>query len=282
MVGPWGLAFAGMQLFGSSLAAAIFVAVRAGELRNGEEPRGDVGMGGSLLAKLLCEFLGTFLLCITVGLNLVMRSISTPWAAFAALASLIYAVHDVSGGHLNPAVTAAVVFSGRGKCPPGRGVAYAAVQLLAGSVAGVITAAYQQESLLGVTEISLQPRLPYSWIAVFVVETAFTALIAFVVLSLTTVKPLDAVSLQNFPFGFAIGACVLLGGFAAKSISGGVLNPAVAWSIATAESASFNNLQLLTYCLTFCLFQLAGGLLAAVIFRVTHDSEYRKAPPLLD
>ena len=113
-------------------------------------------------------------------------------------------------------------------------------------------------------------------------ETAFTALIAFVVLSMATAKPPDAVSAQNFPFGFAIGACVLLGGFSSASISGGVLNPAVAWSIATAESATFNDLQLLTYCLTFCLFELAGGLLAAVIFRVTHDLEYRKAQPLLD
>ena len=43
-------------------------------------------------------------------------------------------------------VTAAVVFSGRGKCPAGRGVAYAAVQLLAGSMAGVLTAAYQTET----------------------------------------------------------------------------------------------------------------------------------------
>ncbi|CAE7381491.1 glpF6 [Symbiodinium microadriaticum] len=282
--GPWGLAFAGMQIFGATMAAAMFVAVRAAELRNGEEPlREQLGdAGGSLLSKLLSEFLGTFLLCITVGLNMVMHSISTPWAAFAALASMIYAVHDISGGHLNPAVTAAVVFSGRGKCPAGRGVAYVAVQLLAGSLAGAITAAYQSQSMFMVKEISLQPKLPYSWIAVLVVETAFTSLLAFVVLSVATAKTPDAVSSQNFPFGFAIGACVLVGGFASSSISGGILNPAVAWSIATTESATFNNLQLLTYCLTYCLFQFAGGLLAAVVFRVTHDFEYRKAPPLLD
>ena len=277
------MAFAGMQLFGATMAAAMFVAVRIGELRNEAPSREQlVDAGGTLLSKLLSEFLGTFFLCITVGVNLVMRSSATPWAAFAALASMIYAVHDISGGHLNPAVTAAVVFSGRGKCPVGRGVAYIAVQLLAGSLAGAIVAAYQSESTLVKTEIRLQPTLPYSWIAVFIVETAFTSLIAFVVLSVATAKHADVVSTQNFPFGFAIGACVLLGGFASSSISGGVLNPAVTWSIATVDSAMFNNLQLLTYCLTYCLFQIAGGLLAAVVFRVTHDWEYRKAPPLLE
>ena len=97
-----------MQLFGATMAAALFVAVRGAELRSGEEALGEqqrADVAGSLLAKLLSEFLGTFLLCMTVGLNLVMRSKSTPWAAFAALASVIYAVHDISGGHLNPAAT---------------------------------------------------------------------------------------------------------------------------------------------------------------------------------
>lgn len=51
-------------------------------------------------------------LCCTVGLSF-SQNVAPAWAAGAAVASLIYAMHEVSGGLLNPAVSVAVAISGR-------------------------------------------------------------------------------------------------------------------------------------------------------------------------
>jgi glycerol uptake facilitator-like aquaporin len=53
------------------------------------------------------------------GICLTQHSNATPWAAGAALSSIVYSMHDVSGGHVNPAVTVAAVLNG--KCPVERG-----------------------------------------------------------------------------------------------------------------------------------------------------------------
>ena len=106
---PYGLAYAFAELFGGIIAAAFFRIARLHE---------DHGTEASTVSRLFCEFFGTLLLCITIGLCLPQHS-ATPWAAGAALSAIVYAMHDVSGGHVNPAVTVAAVLSG--KCPLERG-----------------------------------------------------------------------------------------------------------------------------------------------------------------
>ena len=109
---PFGLAYAAAELFGGIIAAAFYRFARQHELSESEQrPRFASGV--------FCEFFGSFLLCATVGLSLTQHVNSTPWAAGAALSSIVYAVHDVSGGHINPAVTVAFFLSG--KCSLERG-----------------------------------------------------------------------------------------------------------------------------------------------------------------
>ena len=62
----------------------------------------------------------------------------------------------------------------------------------------------------------------HGWADVIVAEFAFTFVLAFVVLSVATVKN----NLSQL-FGSAIGMCVKVGGCAIGKISGGSLNPAV-------------------------------------------------------
>jgi aquaporin Z len=57
---------------------------------------------------------------------------------------------------------------------------------------------------------------------VFVCEAIFTFLLCFVVLTVATTR-----EASKDMFGLAIGACVIVGGFAAGKVSGGSLNPAV-------------------------------------------------------
>merc|ERR1719512_635608 len=67
------------------------------------------------LADVLSEFLGTFMLVLTVGLNVLAKSPAGAFSIAASLMSMIYALGNVSGAHFNPAVTVAIFSSGR--CP---------------------------------------------------------------------------------------------------------------------------------------------------------------------
>lgn len=109
---PFGLAYSFVHLFAGFVGAGFYRLARAHErLKPVSEP--------STISRLVCEFFGTSLLCSTVGLCLIQHSMATPLAAGAALSSIVYSMHDVSGGHVNPAVTVAAVLSG--KCPVERG-----------------------------------------------------------------------------------------------------------------------------------------------------------------
>lgn len=247
--------------------------------------RGDQQEGGrqpQLVSKVASEFLGTFTLVMTVGLNVVTKSPATAWSAAAALMCMIYSLGNVSGGHFNPAVTLAVVLSRRGVCLPLHGLMYFLAQIAAGVLAGLLVADFHAAGPFGKEAFSLAPgHKPqggqFSWGAVFVVEMVFSFMLAFVVLAVATVKPpAAAVSKQNFQFALAIGSCVTAGGFAVGAVSGGELNPAVSFGLATSSVAVNNKTPHApwTNCLTFSVFELVGGVVAAGIFRATHKREY--------
>eukprot|EP00416_Gambierdiscus_australes_P014653 CAMPEP_0171071676 /NCGR_PEP_ID=MMETSP0766_2-20121228/10447_1 /TAXON_ID=439317 /ORGANISM="Gambierdiscus australes, Strain CAWD 149" /LENGTH=617 /DNA_ID=CAMNT_0011528225 /DNA_START=70 /DNA_END=1923 /DNA_ORIENTATION=+ len=240
----------------------------------------------SLFSQTVSEGVGTFMLAFTVGLNVISKSPATAFSAAAALMSMIYSLGNVSGGHFNPAVTVAVVLSGRGVCAPVQGLVYVLVQLAAGVLAGLLFEDFHYAGPYRNEFFGLAPGASvqvlgetYTWWTVFWAELAFTGMIAFVVLAVATTKPQQALSKQNFPFALAIGSCVTAGGFAIGAISGGELNPAVSWALATASSVHPKSGRLAapwTYCLSFSIFELAGGFVAAGLFHLTHRTEYVK------
>merc|ERR1740138_1199977 len=93
------------ELVGAGLAAALFQVVRPG----------DFGGEKTATTELVSEFLGTYMLVLTVGLNVLGKSKAGAYSIAASLMCMIYALGDVSGAHFNPAVTVAVLASGR--CP---------------------------------------------------------------------------------------------------------------------------------------------------------------------
>ena len=77
--------------------------------------------------KLIVEFIGTFVLVLTVCLT------GNPLAIGAALMVMVYAGGHISGGHFNPAVTLGVWL--RGKCDTKNVVPYWVAQFAAAVVA---------------------------------------------------------------------------------------------------------------------------------------------------
>merc|ERR1740130_463290 len=173
---------------------------------------------------------------------------------------MIFALGTVSGAHFNPAVTVAIIASGRDKCSVSDGAQYIGVQIIAG-----ICAAFTYAAIMNGETFQLKPEL-YKWNQVAIAEFMFTFVLAFVVLSVATVKN----SLSEY-FGFAIGMCVTVGGFAIGKVSGGSLNPAVSIGISTSHIIGGGGFW---PCLVYTLVELIAGGMAAGVFMLTQPSEY--------
>merc|ERR1719159_429054 len=180
---------------------------------------------------------------------------------------MIFALGNCSGAHFNPAVTVAIMMSGRDKCPPAEGGAFIGCQL-----AGGIVAAYTYAAMLHGNTFALAPKDPYNWAQALAGEAVFTFVLCYVVLSVATIK-----DPYNWAQALAIGFCVTAGGLAIGNVSGGSLNPAVSTGISAARiigGGYFYN------CLIYSCAELAGAAAAAGVFKVCHPSQYEKGAML--
>eukprot|EP00928_Gymnodinium_smaydae_P026895 TRINITY_DN20974_c0_g1_i1.p1 TRINITY_DN20974_c0_g1~~TRINITY_DN20974_c0_g1_i1.p1 ORF type:complete len:564 (-),score=119.27 TRINITY_DN20974_c0_g1_i1:200-1891(-) len=253
------LAWAFAELLGAALAALCFKIVRPSS--SDEVP---------LHAKLLSEFLGTFLLVLTVGLNITTQSAATALSAASALMCMVYALGDVSGGHFNPAVSLAIHLRDEMSTATNL-MLFVATQFLAGTCAGAIYAAIHLTGPHKDITHALKPGVGFGVAAAGCAEFFATAVLAYVVLAVAT----STATKGNDYFGLAIGWCVVAGGFGLGGVSGGELNPAVSAGIAVANYVSPGVLPVacLTNFVSFSLWELAGGAAAATLFGLTHAAE---------
>jgi len=149
------------ELVGAALAAVAFNVCRG-------EQEEDVNAKPGLVAKLLSEFLGTYMLVLTVGLNVLSGSAAGAFSIAASLMCMIYALGTVSGAHFNPAVTVAIVCSRRDKCPPAEGAMYIGVQIIGG-----ICAAFTYSAMMNGETFQLKPAA-YKWSQSLIAEFIFT------------------------------------------------------------------------------------------------------------
>lgn len=155
------------------------------------------------------EFIGTFFLVLVVALT------GNPIAIGAALTALVYMGGYISGAHYNPAVTLALLLNN--KLSTQEAIQYMIIQFIAGFTAAVV--------FFVITGSRFIPQLGIntSKMPIFLVESLFTFLLAFVVLHVAATKKTKG----NNYYGVAIGFTLMAAAFAAGPISGGVFNPAV-------------------------------------------------------
>lgn len=249
------------ELAGAALAAFAFVQCRPEEQKTVLKPE-EAG----IKSKLLCEFIGTFMLVLTVGLNVLASSKAAAFSIAASLMCMIMAIGDISGGHFNPAVTLALFLSGRNITTLDEAVKYVVAQVIGGLAAAFTYALIHEGKTFG-----LGPVGSHGWHEVAVAETLFTFVLTFVVLCVasTATKPKPA---PEF-IGFIIGSCVTVGGFAIGKVSGGSMNPAVSFGIA---AANVMNGGFFVRALLYSAFELFGAAIAAALFVATHPDEYAK------
>jgi len=264
----WGFMYTIYQVIGAGVAALLFRVVRPEDFVTASFDD-FANFKHSLPTRLACEFLGTYVLVFTVGMNVLGSSAATPWSAAAALMCMIYALGDVSGAHFNPAVTLAVTLSGKGGSLYECGC-YCGAQVLGGLVASVLYTGVHDG-----TTFPLAVSHPYTIKSACLGEFIFTFMLCVVVLATAAAKGIKSPLHRNYYFGLAIGSCVTAGGFAMSKVSGGALNPAV--SLAIAVSHHFGEAgghKEPPVCAMYCFSQLAGGFVASIVFSVTHAKDY--------
>lgn len=170
----------------------------------------------------LAELLGTAALVFAGTGAIVINDVSGGVITHAGIAltfglivmAMIYALGDVSGAHLNPAVT--ISFWAAGRMEGARVLPYVAAQIAGALLAsGLLRFLFPTHAGLGAT-------LPAgSWHQSFVLEIALTFLLMFVILSVST-----GAKEKGITAGMAIGGVVMLEAMFAGPICGASMNPA--------------------------------------------------------
>ena len=174
------------------------------------------------MRRLLAEFLGTFALVFAGSGAIVINDSSGGVIGHAGIAltfglvvlAMIYTFGDVSGAHLNPAVT--LGFAAARRFPAKEIPGYISAQL------GGAFAASGLLKLLFPAHASLGATLPAgSAMQSFILEIVLTAILMMVILSVSTGSKEKGVTA-----GIAIGAVVALEAMFAGPVSGASMNPA--------------------------------------------------------
>lgn len=257
----WCIYYTLCEIIGAVLSVFALKVVRPGDFRLASTGHSDA-------SKLVCEFLGTFMLVLTVGLNVLGNSPAGAFSIAASLMCMIFALGDISGAHFNPAVTLAIFISkdfrkAVGGLTPKMAGLYMLVQILGGVVAAFVYALIYHGHTF-----ALGPQPGYKWAQVAVAEIIFTFILCYIVLCTAVIEKTKSNSL----FGLAIGSCVTVGGFAIGSISGGSLNPAVSMGIA---SSQIMNGGMFYKALIYTVFEFVGAALATGVATITHESSPR-------
>jgi aquaporin Z len=252
--------------------------------------------GSSLSTRMFSEFVGTFFLVSTMCLNTALKTGYVAWSGGAVLVSMIYALSGACEGHFNPAVTLAIMLSGRNKCSGKAAWGYIVAQLVSAIPAGVVSSCIAADGLFTATS-------KYSWLPIGFAEAIFTLILAYIVLVVATSEKhasSQSVSWPNYYYALAIGFVFVGASYAASNISGGYLNPAVALGFAVdgqpsiSSSASVKGwphffdwiIQFFAvivkgiayYAKVFYYWvpEFLGAALAAVFFYLTHRNEFSK------
>jgi MIP family channel proteins len=172
--------------------------------------------------KLVAEFVGTFALVFAGTGAIVINDVSGGAVTHVGIAltfglvvlAMIYTVGDISGAHLNPAVTFGFWFSGRFYGP--KVLPYVLSQTAGAALAsGILLLLFPKHSTLGST-------LPAgSEAQSFVLELILTFLLMFVILNVST-----GAKEKGITAGIAVGAVIGLEAMFAGKICGASMNPA--------------------------------------------------------
>jgi aquaporin NIP len=214
------------------------------------------------MRKYLAEFVGTFALVFCGTGAIIINQETSGTVSHVGIAitfglivmAMIYALGDISGAHLNPAVSIAFVLSGR----------FSVKELLPyilSQVAGALAASFLLQylfpanALLGVT-------LPAgAAMQSFILEFILTFFLMLVIINVATGS-----KEQGMFAGLAIGSTVLLEAMFAGPITGASMNPARSLAPATVSGHT-------EYLWIYLISPVLGAAFAVLIWKLLHSKK---------
>ena len=208
----------------------------------------------STYKKLLCEFIGTFAL-VFIGAGAVANGnvlISVALAHGFTVIFLIYIFGNISGAHVNPAITFAIYIAK--KIPAKIAFYYIIVQLLGASVAALLLFNIHNQDQ-NINFGAVVPNLKkINIFSAFIVEAILTFFLVNSVLIAAISKKAGA--LAGNVIGFTLIACIMVGG----PLTGAGLNPARSFGPALVSG----NLEFIWL---YILAPLTGAFIASKIYK---------------
>ena len=196
----------------------------------------------SLVKCLVAELLGTFFLTLTALFappEILVISIGV------VVLAVVIAIANVSGGHINPAVTIGAIAVGA--IPVGKGIAYMVAQ-----TAGAFLAVILQQAVVGGAWPATNPPMPgHAFIFELLGDLFFLFIIIRVVIS----------GLDIAAIGLAIGGAIMIAVAIAAGHSGGILNPAIGLALLVGNIQAGSPANFLAYIIAPLLGGVIGGLL---------------------
>jgi MIP family channel proteins len=214
------------------------------------------------MKKYIAEFIGTFFLVFVgcgamvinnhVGGTITHVGVAMCWGLIVMV--LIYSIGDISGAHLNPAVTIgfwiAKRFSFKEVLP------YVLAQII-----GALIASFSLKYLFPLDE-TLGASLPSgTWQQSFIFETILTFLLMFVILNVST-----GAKEKGVIAGVAIGATVGVEAMFAGPICGASMNPARSIGPAIASGH-------VEYLWAYVVSTILGAILAVLVFKLIRKED---------
>lgn len=203
----------------------------------------------SLAQCLLSEAIGTFFLLSTVLFSppeVLIYSVSV------VLLVLVIALGNVSGTHINPAVTIGAIVVGG--ISVGKGIAYMIAQ-----VVGAFLAVLVRQAFVGGAWPSVTPGVPGN---AFVFELIGALLLVFIIIRVVLS------GLNPAALGLAIGGALLAAIAIAGGQSGAVLNPALGLALLVGNIQAGAPANFLAYLVA----PLLGGVIGAFLAKTLHPS----------
>lgn len=215
------------------------------------------------IRKYVAEFLGTLTLVLFACGTAAIVGCTTP-AGYATVAvafglvivAMAYSVGNVSGCHINPAVSFAMLLSGR--MSKKDFVGYVVAQLL-GGIAGAALLLLLLGKDCGFGANVPQPLISCSRKLAFVSEVILTTVFVYVILGVTSKKQYEGVA------GVVIGLALTMVHLLGIGLTGTSVNPA-----RSLGPALFAGGKALKDVWIFLLAPMVGGAAAAVIHRLLH------------
>ena len=178
--------------------------------------------GGKQGNRYLAEGLGTFALVfmgcgavvVDAGRVGMLGHTGVSLAFGLAVMSMVYSVGNISGAHINPAVTLGFLFAGRQR---GRTVVPYMISQFAGAIAAaaLLRLLFQDSGTLGETIPSVSP------LRAFALETVLTFILMLVILNVSTGH-----MEKGIMAGVAVGGTVALAALVGGPLTGASMNPA--------------------------------------------------------